>query len=55
MKLFGKLFRGRDAPSNSTTGSGYGFFYGEHSFREEGERTECHADDCGVFLCEDSF
>lgn len=28
MKLFGKLFRGRDAPSNSTTGSGYGFFMG---------------------------
>ena len=23
MKLFGKLFRGRDAPSNSTAGSGY--------------------------------
>ena len=28
MKLFGKLFRGRDAPSNSTAGSGYGFFMG---------------------------
>mgnify|MGYP004501563007 CR=1 FL=1 len=28
MKLFGKLFRGRDAPSNSTVGSGYGFFMG---------------------------
>lgn len=27
-KLFGKLFRGRDAPSNSTAGSGYGFFMG---------------------------
>ena len=28
MRLFGKLFRGRDAPSNSTAGSGYGFFMG---------------------------
>lgn len=28
MKLFGKLFRGRDAPCNSTAGSGYGFFMG---------------------------
>ena len=30
-------------------------FYGEHSFWEESERTECHADDCCIFLCEDSF
>lgn len=30
-------------------------FYGEYGFREESECTKCHADDCGVFLCEDSF
>lgn len=30
-------------------------FYGEYGFREESECTECHADDCCVFLCEDSF
>ena len=29
--------------------------YGEYGFREESERKECHADDCSVFLCEDSL
>lgn len=28
MGFFSNLFRGRDAPSNSTAGSGYGFFMG---------------------------
>ena len=28
MGFFSNLFRGRDAPSNSTGGSGYGFFMG---------------------------
>ena len=28
---------------------------GEYGFREESERKECHADDCSVFLCEDSL
>lgn len=30
-------------------------FYGEYGFWEASERTECHADDCCIFLCEDSF
>ena len=41
-------------PSNSIAGSGYGFLW-EYGFREESERKERHADDCCVFLCEDSF
>lgn len=28
MGFFSNLFRGRDAPSNSTAGSGYGFLWG---------------------------
>ena len=28
MGFFSNLFRGRDAPSNSIAGSGYGFFMG---------------------------
>ena len=29
-------------------------FYGEYGCREEGECKECHADDGGLLLCEDS-
>ena len=50
MGFFSNLFRGRDAPSNSTAGSGYGFFMGSTA---SGKRVNAH--DCCVFLCEDSF
>ena len=30
-------------------------FLQAYGFWEESERTECHADDCCIFLCEDSF
>lgn len=31
MGIFSGLFRSRDAPKNSTSGSGYRFFYGQSS------------------------